>query len=88
MPFKLSQARISMAVIWYNIFLIFYNKTGWMHLITWNFACGLTAFILFQVIEQAKAGETLEELRARTAAHFVDDHVGFQNQPSKKRKVS
>ncbi|KAM0948695.1 putative RNA recognition motif domain, nucleotide-binding alpha-beta plait domain superfamily [Dioscorea sansibarensis] len=40
------------------------------------------------VIEQAKARETLEELRARTAAHFVDDHVGFQNQPSKKRKVS
>ncbi|KAJ0980850.1 hypothetical protein J5N97_009105 [Dioscorea zingiberensis] len=39
------------------------------------------------VLEQAKAGETLEELRARTAAHFVDDHVGFQNQPSKKRKL-
>ncbi|KAL6652046.1 hypothetical protein ACP70R_010971 [Stipagrostis hirtigluma subsp. patula] len=39
------------------------------------------------VIERAKEGETLEELRARTAAHFVDEHSGFQRL-SKKRKQS
>ncbi|OEL19567.1 Multiple RNA-binding domain-containing protein 1 [Dichanthelium oligosanthes] len=37
------------------------------------------------VIERAKEGETLEELRARTAAQFVDEHNGFQRL-SKKRK--
>ncbi|GJN18972.1 hypothetical protein PR202_gb06195 [Eleusine coracana subsp. coracana] len=37
------------------------------------------------VIERAKEGETLEELRARTAAQFVDEHTGFQRL-SKKRK--
>ncbi|WVZ87069.1 hypothetical protein U9M48_033764 [Paspalum notatum var. saurae] len=37
------------------------------------------------VIERAKEGETLEELRARTAAQFVDEHSGFQRL-SKKRK--
>ncbi|CAL5025497.1 unnamed protein product [Urochloa decumbens] len=37
------------------------------------------------VIERAKEGETLEELRARTAAQFVDEHSGFQRM-SKKRK--
>ncbi|GJN26487.1 hypothetical protein PR202_gb14419 [Eleusine coracana subsp. coracana] len=30
------------------------------------------------VIERAKEGETLEELRARTAAQFMDEHTGFQ----------
>ncbi|CAN6229503.1 unnamed protein product [Urochloa humidicola] len=39
------------------------------------------------VIEQAKEGETLEELRERTAAQFVDEHSGFQRM-SKKRKQS
>nr|CAB3488225.1 unnamed protein product [Digitaria exilis] len=39
------------------------------------------------VIERAKEGETLEELRARTAAQFVDEHSGFQRL-SKKRKQS
>ncbi|KAG2574631.1 hypothetical protein PVAP13_7KG345900 [Panicum virgatum] len=39
------------------------------------------------VIERAKEGETLEELRARTAAQFVDEHSGFQRM-SKKRKQS
>lgn len=42
----------------------------------------------FQVIERAKEGESLEELRARTAAQFSDDHNGFQGaiKLSKKRK--
>lgn len=35
------------------------------------------------VLERAKEGETLEELRARTAAQFVDEQTGFQ----KKRKL-
>lgn len=41
-----------------------------------------------QVIERAKEGESLEELRARTAAQFSDDQNGFQNPTrlSKKRK--
>ncbi|XP_006827686.3 LOW QUALITY PROTEIN: multiple RNA-binding domain-containing protein 1 [Amborella trichopoda] len=40
------------------------------------------------VLERAKEGETLEELRARTASHFVDEQSGFQNPSklSKKRK--
>jgi len=40
------------------------------------------------VIERAKEGESLEELRARTAAQFSDDHNGFQGaiKLSKKRK--
>ncbi|XP_072969704.1 multiple RNA-binding domain-containing protein 1 [Typha angustifolia] len=37
------------------------------------------------VIERAKEGESLEELRERTAAQFVDEHSGFQKL-SKKRK--
>ncbi|PKA62790.1 Polyadenylate-binding protein 2 [Apostasia shenzhenica] len=37
------------------------------------------------VLERAKAGESLEELRARTAAQFVDEDSGFQKL-SKKRK--
>lgn len=37
------------------------------------------------VLERAKEGESLEELRARTAAQFVDEHGGFQKL-SKKRK--
>lgn len=40
------------------------------------------------VLERAKEGESLEELRARTAAKFSDEHSGFQNPTklSKKRK--
>nr|XP_043622445.1 multiple RNA-binding domain-containing protein 1 [Erigeron canadensis] len=40
------------------------------------------------VLERAKEGESLEELRARTAAQFVDESTGFQNQSklSLKRK--
>ncbi|CAK9144578.1 unnamed protein product [Ilex paraguariensis] len=40
------------------------------------------------VLERAKEGESLEELRARTAAQFTDEHSGFQNSMklSKKRK--
>ncbi|KAF5811229.1 putative RNA recognition motif domain, nucleotide-binding alpha-beta plait domain superfamily [Helianthus annuus] len=40
------------------------------------------------VLERAKEGESLEELRARTAAQFVDESTGFQNQTklSLKRK--
>ncbi|GLT73751.1 hypothetical protein SLA2020_455880 [Shorea laevis] len=40
------------------------------------------------VIERAKEGESLEELRARTAAQFTDEQNGFQNPTtlSKKRK--
>ncbi|KAF4362485.1 uncharacterized protein LOC115696685 isoform X2 [Cannabis sativa] len=37
------------------------------------------------VLERAKEGETFEELRARTAAHFLNEENGFQN-PTKKRK--
>lgn len=37
------------------------------------------------VLERAKEGESLEELRARTAAQFVDENNGFQKL-SKKRK--
>ncbi|KAF5185014.1 Multiple rna-binding domain-containing protein [Thalictrum thalictroides] len=40
------------------------------------------------VLERAKEGETLEELRARTAAQFTDEQSGFQDHAklSKKRK--
>ncbi|KAK9271484.1 hypothetical protein L1049_001843 [Liquidambar formosana] len=40
------------------------------------------------VLERAKEGESLEELRARTAAQFTDEKTGFQNPTklSKKRK--
>lgn len=40
------------------------------------------------VLERAKEGESLEELRARTAAQFTEDQNGFQNPAklSKKRK--
>ncbi|OVA01962.1 RNA recognition motif domain [Macleaya cordata] len=40
------------------------------------------------VLERAKEGESLEELRARTAAQFTDEQSGFQNPTklSKKRK--
>ncbi|KAJ0048231.1 hypothetical protein Pint_16350 [Pistacia integerrima] len=40
------------------------------------------------VLERAKEGESLEELRARTAAQFTDELNGFQNTTklSKKRK--
>ncbi|GJS99589.1 multiple RNA-binding domain-containing protein 1 isoform X1 [Tanacetum coccineum] len=40
------------------------------------------------VLERAKEGETLEELRARTSAKFVDESAGFQNPTkiSRKRK--
>lgn len=42
----------------------------------------------FQVLERAKEGESLEELRARTAAQFTNEQNGFQNPTklSKKRK--
>jgi multiple RNA-binding domain-containing protein 1 len=41
-----------------------------------------------QVLERAKEGESLEELRARTAAQFTDEQNGLQNPAklSKKRK--
>ncbi|KAM7271765.1 hypothetical protein ACFE04_030979 [Oxalis oulophora] len=41
------------------------------------------------VLERAKEGESLEELRARTAAQFSNEESGFQNQAklSKKRKA-
>lgn len=40
------------------------------------------------ILERAKEGESLEELRARTAAQFTDEQTGFQNpiKLSKKRK--
>ncbi|KAG6717026.1 hypothetical protein I3842_04G077500 [Carya illinoinensis] len=40
------------------------------------------------VLERAKEGESLEELRARTAAQFAEEQTGFQNPTSlsKKRK--
>jgi multiple RNA-binding domain-containing protein 1 len=39
-------------------------------------------------LERAKEGESLEELRARTAAQFTDEQNGLQNPAklSKKRK--
>ncbi|KAL9247877.1 hypothetical protein vseg_021259 [Gypsophila vaccaria] len=42
------------------------------------------------VLERAKEGETLEELRARTAAQFTNDEDGYQNpaKVSKRRKLS
>lgn len=41
-----------------------------------------------QVLERAKEGESLEELRARTTALFADEQNGLQNPTklSKKRK--
>ncbi|EXB75133.1 Multiple RNA-binding domain-containing protein 1 [Morus notabilis] len=39
-----------------------------------------------QVMESAKEGETLEELRARTAAQFCDKDNGFQNPTKLSRK--
>lgn len=43
---------------------------------------------MFQVLDRAKEGETLEELRARTAAQFTNEDGKFQNvgKLSKKRK--
>lgn len=40
------------------------------------------------MLESAKEGESLEELRARTAAQFTDEQNGYQNPTrlSKKRK--
>ncbi|MED6175286.1 hypothetical protein PIB30_076976 [Stylosanthes scabra] len=38
------------------------------------------------VIERAKEGESLEELRARTAAQFSDEQNGFQNATKLSRK--
>lgn len=38
------------------------------------------------VLERAKEGETLEELRQKTAAQFTNDQEGFQTKLSKKRK--
>ncbi|AQK46047.1 nucleotide binding [Zea mays] len=38
------------------------------------------------VIERAKEGETLEELRERTAAQFVDESSGFQSLSSKRKR--
>uniref|UniRef100_A0ACD5YAX3 Uncharacterized protein n=1 Tax=Avena sativa TaxID=4498 RepID=A0ACD5YAX3_AVESA len=40
------------------------------------------------VIERAKEGETLEELRARTAAQFVDEQRGFQRMSKKRKQTS
>ncbi|XP_047065780.1 multiple RNA-binding domain-containing protein 1-like [Lolium rigidum] len=40
------------------------------------------------VIERAKEGETLEELRARTAAQFVDEQSGFQRMSKKRKQTS
>uniref|UniRef100_J3M1B0 RRM domain-containing protein n=1 Tax=Oryza brachyantha TaxID=4533 RepID=J3M1B0_ORYBR len=40
------------------------------------------------VIERAKEGETLEELRARTAAQFVDEQSGFQRLSKKRKQAS
>uniref|UniRef100_A0A0D9W9B7 RRM domain-containing protein n=1 Tax=Leersia perrieri TaxID=77586 RepID=A0A0D9W9B7_9ORYZ len=40
------------------------------------------------VIERAKEGESLEELRARTAAQFVDDQNGFQRLSRKRKQTS
>uniref|UniRef100_A0ACD5YZU6 Uncharacterized protein n=1 Tax=Avena sativa TaxID=4498 RepID=A0ACD5YZU6_AVESA len=40
------------------------------------------------VIERAKEGETLEELRARTAAQFVDEQSGFQRMSKKRKQAS
>ena len=41
-----------------------------------------------QVIERAKEGETLEELRARTAAQFVDEQSGFEKLSKKRKQMS
>ncbi|PKI61521.1 hypothetical protein CRG98_018105 [Punica granatum] len=40
----------------------------------------------FQVLERAKEGESLEELRARAAAQFTDDQNGHQNPAKLSRK--
>ncbi|KAF1884789.1 hypothetical protein Lal_00028676 [Lupinus albus] len=40
------------------------------------------------VIERAKEGESLEELRARTAAQFSDEQNGFQNATKKRKQVA
>lgn len=47
-----------------------------------------TDLLYFQVLERAKEGESLEELRARTAAQFAEEQTGPQNPTdlSKKRK--
>jgi multiple RNA-binding domain-containing protein 1 len=39
------------------------------------------------VIERAKEGESLEELRERTAAQFVDESSGFKSLSRKRRQV-
>ncbi|KAL0912269.1 hypothetical protein M5K25_018231 [Dendrobium thyrsiflorum] len=40
------------------------------------------------VLERAKEGESLEELRARTAAQFVDEHSGFQKLSRKRKNLN
>ncbi|KAG0497587.1 hypothetical protein HPP92_002278 [Vanilla planifolia] len=40
------------------------------------------------VLERAKAGESLEELRARTAAQFVDEHNRFRKLSNKRKNFN
>ncbi|XP_020673203.1 multiple RNA-binding domain-containing protein 1 [Dendrobium catenatum] len=40
------------------------------------------------VLERAKEGESLEELRARTAAQFIDEHSGFQKLSRKRKNLN
>lgn len=40
------------------------------------------------VLERAKEGETLEELRLRTAAQFVDEQSGFQKLSKKRKQIN
>ena len=83
MHFKLFQVPICMVAIWYafnhffeHVYLPIYGKKE--EVITTP---------IFQVLERAKEGESLEELRARTAAQFSDgqDVLG-STKLSKKRK--
>lgn len=85
MHFKHLQARICTVDTWYVVWTftkpVYTPKQYGQTLIT-------AARICFQVLERAKEGESLEELRARTAAQFTDEQNGFQNPAklSKKRK--
>lgn len=68
----------------YLHFLVFIgHREGWLRFLNYL----RTNSQYFQVIERAKEGESLEELRARTAARFSDEQSGFQSAlKSKKRK--
>lgn len=80
---KLYPILTCMGAIWYVILQfsgIVYSLAKYDQIICY-------VYVTSQVLERAKEGESLEELRARTAAQFTTEQNGFQTTKlSKKRK--